>query len=124
MQTSFGKTKAQVDTEYRTLEDYVFAELDYTKSKTCCWNSANRDMANIVLDYAKQEKAAADAQNVCRQPTPFRATAGNYNTWKNFATSKGKGAQWKAWSEDEPCPQRGTLDDTLTLAGKTAMCTP
>lgn len=124
MQASFGKTKAQVDAEYRTLEDYVFAELDYTKAKTCCWNSANRDMANIVLDYAKQEKAAADAQNVCRQPTAFRATGGNYNTWKTFATSKGKGAQWKAWSEDEPCPQRGTLDDTLTVAGKTAMCTP
>lgn len=122
MQSSFGKSKRDVDREFRTVDDYVFAELEYGKSKTCCWDSANRDMAMIVLDYAKKEKAQADAQGVCKQPTPFRATQGGYAIWKNHAASIGKGSQWRAWSEDEPCPQRAVQDDALTAAGKAPMC--
>src|SRR5690606_4361331 len=38
MERSFGVARPAVDAAYRTLEDYVFAELDYARSKTCCWN--------------------------------------------------------------------------------------
>jgi len=117
-----GKDKAAVDAQYRKVEDYVFAELSYNEAKTCCWNSTNADMANIVLDYANKEKAKNDADGVCRQPTAFKATRGGYDLWKQHAASLGKASQWKEWSEDEPCAQRGTQDDVLTEAGKTAMC--
>ncbi|MBL8610132.1 MAG: hypothetical protein JNL38_22545 [Myxococcales bacterium] len=122
MSASFGKSKRDVDAEHRKLEDYVFAELEYGKSKTCCWSSATREMATIVLDYAKKEKAQADAQGVCKQPTPFRATAGGYGVWKSHAATLGKASAWRAWSEDEPCPQRGVQDDVLTAVGATPMC--
>ena len=117
-----GKDKSAVDAQYRKLEDYVFAELSYNEAKTCCWNSTNADMANIVLDFANKEKAKNDADGVCRQPTAFKATRGGYDTWKQHAASLGKASQWKDWSEDEPCAQRGTQDDVLTDTGKTAMC--
>jgi hypothetical protein len=117
-----GKDKSAVDAQYRKLEDYVFAELSYNESKTCCWNSTNADMAKIVLDYADKEKAKNDSDGVCRQPTPFKAIGGGYATWKNYAASVGKAAQWKEWSEDEPCAQRAVQEDALTEAGKTKMC--
>jgi hypothetical protein len=117
-----GKDKGEVDAQYRSLEDYVFAELSYNEAKTCCWNSTNAQMADIVIDFAKKEKARNDAAGVCKQPTPFKATRGGYDTWKQHAASLGRAAQWKEWSEDEPCAQRGTAEDALTEAGKTEMC--
>lgn len=123
METSFGKSRAEVDAEYRTLEDYVFAELEYDKSKTCCWNSSTSAMADIVLDYAEKEKAASDAEGVCRQPTVFKASdGGKYATWKTHAASIGRGAEWRDWSEDEPCAQRGVANDTLGARGSVPMC--
>ncbi len=122
MSKSFGKSAAQVDAQYRTLEDYVFAELEYTQSKTCCWNATTPAMATIILDYAKKEKAAADAAHVCRQPTAFRATGGGYNVFKAHAATLGRAAEWAEWSEGESCPQRNVTEDTLTDAGKTPLC--
>ncbi len=123
MGRAFGKSRAQVDAEYRTLEDYVFAELEYDKSKTCCWNSTTRDMADIVLDYAAKEKADNERQGVCKQPTPFRASAGGkYDRWKAHASSLGRSAQWREWSEDEPCAQRAVAEDTIGERGDVAMC--
>src|SRR5205085_12374414 len=123
MQTRFGKTKSEVDAEYRKLEDYVFAELEYDRSKTCCWNSSTKDMADIVLDYAQRQQTVADAEGVCRQPLAFRSSnGGKYETWKNFAASVGKSAQWKEWTEDEPCAQRGVAEDTIGERGKVEMC--
>lgn len=123
METHFGKSKAEVDAEYRTLQDFVFAELEYTQSKTCCWNATTPAMAEIVMDFADKEKAQNDADGVCRQPTAFRATGGGkYDTWKNHAASLGRSAQWAEWSEGEPCAQRGVAEDTITAAGQTQMC--
>ena len=121
--TALGKTKEQVDTENRTLEDYVFSELEYNKSKTCCWNSTNAAMASIVLDFATKEKAAADAAGTCKQPTVFRAQqGGGYEVWKKHAESMGKAADWKAWTEDEPCTQRDTPEDVLDAKATATMC--
>jgi hypothetical protein len=123
MQARFGKSRSEVDAEYRKLEDYVFAELEYDKSKTCCWNSTTKDMADIVLDYAQRQQTVADAEGVCRQPLAFRSSnGGKYETWKNFASSVGKSAQWKEWSEDEPCAQRGVAEDTIGERGNVEMC--
>ncbi len=123
MQNAFGKSRTQVDAEYRKLEDYVFAELEYDKSKTCCWNSTTTDMANIVLDYAEKEKANNERQGVCRQPTVFRSSGGGkYDTWKNHAASLGRAAQWRDWSEDEPCAQRAVAEDTIGERGDAQMC--
>lgn len=119
---ALGKSRAEVDAEHRQLEDYVFAELEYNKSKTCCWNSTTRAMAEIVTDYATKEKAAADAAGTCRQPTVFGAHGGNYDVWKQHAASIGRAADWKAWSEDEPCAQRDTQEDALGPNGNVAMC--
>jgi hypothetical protein len=119
---ALGTSKDKVDADNRILEDYAFAELDYNKSKTCCWNSTNSAMADLVLGYAQQEKDAADAAMTCKQPTVFGAHGGGYDVWKTYAASTGKAADWKAWSEDEPCAQRDTVDDVLTDAGKVAMC--
>lgn len=122
MQSKFGKSRADVDAEYRKLEDYVFAELDYNRSKTCCWDSSTHDMADIVLDYADKEKSQNDTAGVCKQPTVFRASGGGYDTWKQYAASLGKSAVWKDWSEDEPCTQRNVTDDALGEHGNVPMC--
>jgi hypothetical protein len=65
-------------------------------------------MAEIVVDYAAEEQVQA---RQCKVPAVFRATRGGYETWKAFAASTGRAAQWKAWSEDEPCEQRGSVED-------------
>jgi hypothetical protein len=120
--TYVGWTKAQVDAKYRELDDYVFPELDYEASKTCCWNSTTDKMADIIHDFATQEKAANDAAGVCKEPTPFKASGGGkYQVWKDFAASEGKASDWLEWKEDEPCDQRNVAEDTVLPSAPT-MC--
>jgi hypothetical protein len=111
----FSMDKAAVDKQYRTLEDHVFGELVYDKSKTCCWNSTTKTMADLVMAYAKDEQAKATQQSKCVQPTVFRASGGGdgYDRFRAYAKSVGHEADWKTWSEDEPCAQRAVHEDTL-----------
>ena len=123
MQQRFNKTKAQVDAEYRKLEDYVFSELEYTRSKTCCWNASTAQMADIILDKAQKDLARDQRDGVCRQPTVFKASGGGkYDTWKTHAAELGRAADWREWSEDETCSQRGVEEDSLGAHGNHAMC--
>jgi len=110
------KDQNAVDKQYRKLEDYVFGELEYTKSKTCCWNSTTPAMAQVILDFATAEQAKATANNQCVQPTLFHAVGGGdgYSTWAQHARDMGRQADWRAWSEDEPCAQRAVTEDTAT----------
>jgi hypothetical protein len=118
MQTSFNKSAAEVDAQYRELQDYVYAELDYNASKTCCWDSTTTQMGEIVMDYAQKEKQKADEEGVCKQPTVFMSSGGGkYDTWKSYAASIGRSAEWKDWSEDEPCVQRAVAQDKLGPRG-------
>src|SRR5262249_7219098 len=52
MDSGFHMTRAQVDAQYRTtIDDYIFAPLDYSKSRTCCWNHTNHAMYSIISAY-------------------------------------------------------------------------
>ncbi len=109
-----GMTTAQIDAEYRELEDYVLGELDYTKSKTCCWNSSTNAMYEIIMQHARAEQEAADAAGTCIEPTVFKSRSDGYKLWSDYAASIGRGSQWRAWSEDESCSQRNVAQDTET----------
>ncbi len=114
-----GMTKAEIDAEYRKLEDYVFQPLIYTQSKTCCWNSSTSAMAAIIMDYARKEQEAQ-----CIAPTVFKAESGAYQRWAAHAATLGQSAAWKAWSEDESCSQRNTPNDVANadLTADVAFC--
>lgn len=112
MQGSFGKDRAQVDRTYRILEDYVFAELDYGTSKTCCWNSSTAEMFDIIMDLNLEHQQQA---NMCADVIVFknRDDAGDgYDTFRQYATQTGRAQQWRAWRADESCPQSGVAEDT------------
>ncbi len=118
------KDQSAVDKQYRKLEDYVFGELEYTKSKTCCWNTTTPAMAQVILDFAAAEQAKAAANHQCVQPTIFRAVGSGdgYSTWATHARDMGRQADWRAWSEDEPCAQRTVTEDTTTWRGDPDYC--
>lgn len=118
-----GREQAEVDAEFRTLADYVFGELVYEQSKTCCWNSTNGAMYEIVMQKALAE-IADHSEDMCVKPSVFKAVGNSgYDPWKQFAESIGRGAEWKAWSEDEGCPQRGVQADTEAELIATDWCT-
>jgi len=121
-QSAFGQNVAQVDASYRELEDYVLGELDYTKSKTCCWNSSTSGMYDIVMKQAAAEEAAAEAAGTCIAPTVFMSRADGYQKWASYAASLGRAAEWKAWSEDESCAQRNVAQDTVAEVDATPYC--
>ena len=114
--------RATVDVEERELADDVLGELAYTQSKTCCWNSSTSAMYEIVMDYATAEQAAAEEASTCVAPTVFRAEAAGYTRWATYAAQTGRAAQWRAWSEDEGCPQRGVAQDTVAPSDATPYC--
>jgi hypothetical protein len=121
----FDKTHADVDAELRTLEDYVFAELTYEVSKTCCWNATTTEMANVVLSYAEAEQAEAEANEMCVTPTVFRAEEAEtdgYARWRSYADSIGQGAAWVVWSDDEACGLGDVSEDTLADWGASPWC--
>jgi len=116
-----GLTRAQIDAEYRTIEDYVLGELHYATSKTCCWNSTTSAMYDIVMDFAEAEQAEAAARGTCVAPTVFKNTNG-YGRWADFAASTGRAAAWKAWTEDETCAQKNVASDTAAEQDAIAYC--
>jgi hypothetical protein len=114
---SLGTSRAALEREHRKLEDFVFAELSYAQSKTCCWNSSTANMAEIILDYAEKEQEAQ-----CVQPTVFRSRADGYQLWAQHAASLGRGAEWEAFREDEACAQRNVAEDTVLPSSNPAWC--
>ncbi len=109
-QREWGWDRQRTDEEYRTLEDYVFAELVYNESKTCCWNSTTPEMFAIVMEY-NTDLVEADP-DTCVDPVVFKAEDGGYSLFQDYAVSTGRGDQWVEWSADESCPQAGVSDDT------------
>jgi len=106
----FGMDCEDVDREYRTLEDYVFAELTYNESRTCCWNSTTRAMYEIIMDY--NEGVAWDpVTEICKPVEVFKAVDGGYGVFKTHAELIGRGDEWVGWSADETCPQAEVTDD-------------
>lgn len=117
-ESAFGQTQAEVDAAYRTLDDYVLGELEYTMAKTCCWNSSTAAMYDIVMDKARAEQGSA-----CVTPTVFKSQASaGYGLWQSYAASVGRGAEWRAWSEDETCPQRNIAEDAEAPRTATPFC--
>lgn len=102
----FAMTKSQVDQKYRKLEDYVLAELAYTKSKTCCFNSSTRDMYQVIMDLNVQRLSGHE----CLEVLVFKATNGGYEDFKRHAQEMG--LTWVDWRADESCPQSGVQNDT------------
>lgn len=107
-------TKEEVDREYRRFEDYVFAELVYNKSKTCCWNSSTPAMYDLAMEYNLNRVEDPDT-GMCRDVAVFmnRDDDGDgYELFRQYAQSVGQGDAWVAWSADESCPQADVAEDT------------
>ncbi|MBI5514791.1 MAG: hypothetical protein HY909_13535 [Deltaproteobacteria bacterium] len=119
-----GRDRAAVDAQHRLLEDYVFAELDYPRSRTCCWNTTTAAMGELILDFARVEQERARARGQCVAPTAFRASGmgDGYDVWRAHAMTVGRAAEWRAWSEDEPCSGRASTNDPTTDRGGAAWC--
>ncbi len=115
-----GWDRVETDAGYRTLEDYVFGELEYESARTCCWNRSNSAMHEIIMDYARAEQADAEMAMMCAVPTVFRAelTTG-YDRWAQFAQSEGRGGDWVAWSADETCPWQDVEEDQFARLANT-----
>ncbi|MCB9730152.1 MAG: hypothetical protein H6744_12665 [Deltaproteobacteria bacterium] len=111
--SAFGIDAETTDRTYRELDDYVFAELVYTESKTCCWNSTTEAMYVLIMalnDQRVQDTATAS----CNPPLVFKAREGDYAEFRDFAIASGQGDAWVEWSADETCPQADVSDDTET----------
>ncbi len=117
-----SKSASQVDAEQRTLDDYVFAPLDYAHSMTCCWDSSTSAMYEVIMAQATADKAAADAAKVCAAPVVFAAQAGSYQHWADAATAQGKAAVWRAYHDDEDCTARRVTADVTARFGATEYC--
>ncbi|HWU91399.1 MAG TPA: hypothetical protein VN253_29230 [Kofleriaceae bacterium] len=116
---AFGQSQAQVDAAYRSLEDYVFGALEYSRARTCCWNSSTAAMYAIVMDRAR---AVASSGGACVAPEVFKAQADGYARWQAYAASRGRAAEWQPWSQDEPCLQRSIPVDVEAPVAATPFC--
>lgn len=119
---AFHQTEAQVDAAYRQLDDYVFAELDYAHARTCCWDSSTPAMYDIIMDGARADVAAAKAAHTCAAPVVFKSRGDGYQRWASHAAAMGRSADWRAWSEDESCPQRAIAVDAEAALEATPYC--
>jgi hypothetical protein len=119
---AFGQTAAEVDAANRELDDYVFAPLDYPHARTCCWDSSTPAMYSIIMDAARADLAAAQTAHTCVAPVAFSSRRDGYQRWAARAAALGRTADWRAWSEDEPCPQRAIADDAEAAFAATPYC--
>jgi hypothetical protein len=116
MQEHFNTAPMQVDAQYRQIDDYVFAELEYTQSKTCCWNSTTAAMYQIIMDYEQSLM-----QQGCVAPVVFKWNNG-LDVFQQFAEQSGRGSLWKPWSADESCSQQNVAVDTEVATDVTPYC--
>jgi uncharacterized membrane protein YgcG len=93
----FGMSKAEVDAMYRAEEDYIFAELVYAESKTCCWLGSTEAMYETIMATNAQRQEDAQA---CLEPLVFKAVDGDYEAFRSHNPST-----WVEYSNDENCPQ-------------------
>jgi len=121
LERELGNDAEMTDRTYRTFDDYVFAELEYQVSKTCCWNRSTAAMYQIVMAFNEQ-RVLDYAEGTCNEPVVFKASDGGYQVFADYAESIGQGAAWVEWSEDEPCAQRDVVDDTESEHDWTAFC--
>lgn len=121
MDEEFGLDRQAVDTHYRKLDDYVLAELTYNQSKTCCWNSSTSAMYEIAMDKAMV--AINDPASATCSPPPIFRNDNGYEVFRQHAELIGRGAEWKAWTADETCPQANVAVDALAPSQATAYCT-
>jgi hypothetical protein len=120
MQDSFNMSRDQTDAQYRDLEDYVFAELTYDKSRTCCWNSSTPQMYEVIMDLNETRQEQAQS---CLMPEVFKAVHGDYEVFRAHAQATNRAGDWKAWSADETCPQATpNNDDVESTHGWTPFC--
>lgn len=130
MQDYFGTDRTGVDRQQRTLDDYVFGELDYAHARTCCWDTTTAAMGDIVMQYARHEQDEATRTGTCVSPTVFRAEQADrdaggdgFGRWRTYAASIGRASDWRTWSEDEACAARDAHGDAAaTRTGGTAFC--
>ena len=118
MAANFNMDQVAVDTQYRTIDDYVFAPLAYASSRTCCWDHTTSAMYQIIEQYETSQ-----AQGGCVDPTVFAMTNGGYDPFTSYASSLGRSGDWNAWSADEECDQSGATNDVvLPVSGLTPWC--
>ena len=122
----------EIDRKFRKLEDYVFAELEYEVSKTCCWNSSTNAMYQATMLYnqcllGEIDDAASctgvETNQQCSDIRVFKANANDgdgYQEFRDFATQQG--FNFVAWSADESCPQAGVSEDTMKDEQPTPLC--
>jgi hypothetical protein len=117
----FNQSKQEVDAAHRTIADYVFAELEYPLSKTCCWNSTTPAMYQIIMDYNLGITYNHDTQE-CYPPEIFMWKEGGYHAFKAHAATMNMADQWVDWTEDEPCAAANVESDKEKEHSWTAMC--
>ncbi len=131
--SELGLSQAEVDAQYRQLEDYVFAELSYQESKTCCWNSSNAEMYEAIMQLnrcrvGEETGSGCDALDQgqaesCQAPMVFRARDDDGDGYALFADfAQASGFAWRAWQADESCPQAGVTSDTESSSLATPYC--
>jgi hypothetical protein len=128
-----GLQPEEIDRRHRTLEDYVFAELLYDESKTCCWNSSNAQTYETVMHYNRcllgEESGPACAAveeasfGQCRQPRVFMARPDQGQGFEAFARfAQAQGTAWTPWRADESCPQVEDAEDLAADARASDYC--
>jgi hypothetical protein len=117
----FSTSPEDTDRAHRVFADYVFGQLVYTESKTCCWNSSTHDMYEIVMKY-NELHVYDEASLTCNQPVVFRARDGGYGLFRDYAEELGLGHLWMPWSADEQCPQAMVQDDVEAPSDATPLC--
>ncbi len=123
MDSEWDWSRERVDRHYRVTADYVYAELDYANSKTCCWNSTTPAMAEIIAQYTDEQVTQALNNDQCVEPVVFKARdGGGYDPFSTYATQIGRAGDWVDWSEDESCAARDTDEDVETNAPWTSFC--
>lgn len=119
MEDKFGMDHTAVDNLYRTtIDDYIFQPLDYSKSRTCCWNHTTNKMYAVIAAYE-----AAQQMGTCQTPAVFMLKSNSYDPFQSYAQTIGHGIDWAPWTEDESCAAAGATDDVvLPVANLTPWC--
>lgn len=108
--------KPEVDRMYRTLDDFIWAEMNYDRSWICHWNPSDTTINNQMYDSVVAYNQQVALANGCEGLRIFRLEnvsgangAGGLSDFSDFAT----GFEFPAYNNDENGSLSGVVTDEL-----------
>jgi hypothetical protein len=119
---AFGQDRAEVDPRPPAARGLRLRRADLHREQDLLLELDDRGDGRDRPRLRARRAGGGDRGRHLRRADGVPGRDGDYDRWADHAAATGRAALWRAWSEDESCPQRGVDDDAIATNAAPAFC--